>query len=39
MRKGLLLLGILALLALALPSTGAGIWRLLFRPAFVLAIR
>ena len=41
MRKELLLLGLLGLLALALPTSGsnlfAGIWRLLFAPAFALA--
>jgi hypothetical protein len=41
MRKGLLLLFTLGLLALALPATGGGlvsIWRLFFAPAFVLGL-
>jgi hypothetical protein len=40
MRKGLLLLGVLAWLALAAPAAEglfAGFWRLLFAPVFVLA--
>jgi hypothetical protein len=40
MRKGLILLGILALLALSLPAAGGmltGFWHLLFAPAFMLA--